>query len=57
VNISRTTRFEKISPAAFIGIFAEKSVGTGSAKNLSELVLAASVLSVKLTNCPVNEKN
>jgi len=53
-KILRARASQEISTPLFIGIFAEKCVGTGGAK--TELVLAVSVPSLRLINCHLNKK-
>jgi hypothetical protein len=54
VKILRARASQKISTPRFIGIFAEKCVGTGGAK--TELVLAVSVSLLRPINCHLNKK-
>ncbi|MGA3282943.1 MAG: hypothetical protein ABSD57_00605 [Verrucomicrobiota bacterium] len=55
VKISRLSRDKFVLPTVFIGIFSEKSVGIGGAKDIPESVLTVSVLTVEPAECHLNE--
>jgi len=55
VKISRAARNQIFAHTVFIGIFSEKPVGIGSAKEFPECVLTAGVLSVRPACCQPNE--